>query len=532
MKIILYNNHSENNKLNKTIVKIVELQGYLREQTSLVNPQIMIEFHPDQFEGYVKDDNQVYVVHNGIKITWDTFINNYVLSANYVYIPDFNRYYFINDITSVRQNLWRLSLHVDVLMSYKNEINNTNAFVSRNEFNYDPMVRDDEISYYYDKDVVEFIPEKGDKVNKTFNSMQSIITNNVVLNVINDSLDLNLVSVNPPDPNLPVVASTTTGDDMTSESYLTYGTMLVRLAKRLQQSNESNLSSFILSIMVYPFTIDSKGSDFYLKLGDTELSDSGTPEALVGDGVYVTRLNKEISEYFVIADFTISGDTFMNYEPYSQYEIYLPYLGWVSLSADNILNNRLIVYYVVNYSTGSSQVAIFDTTNNKIIYTNNVQLGVKMPINSTNAREVNDQRNSNNIGLGVGMLTSAVAIIGGALTYNPVAVAGGVINAGTTIAKYVQNQNTNYLRASGSVGSGQSGLYLPQDVRIRKTSYKPKGYDENYFKLKGRPLNQVKRLADLTGFTIIGEEHLENFGSATKQEIDEIETLLKGGVIL
>ena len=97
MKIILYNNHSENNKLDKSIVKIVELQGYLREQTSLINPQILIEFHPEQFDGYVKEDNQVYVKYNGIKITWDSFINKYVLSANYVHIPEFNRYYFINE---------------------------------------------------------------------------------------------------------------------------------------------------------------------------------------------------------------------------------------------------------------------------------------------------------------------------------------------------------------------------------------------------------------------------------------------------
>ena len=113
----------------------------------------MIEFHPDQFDGYVKDDNQVYVVYNGIKIKWDNFINNYVLSANYVYIPDFNRYYFINDITSVRQNLWRLSLHVDVLMSYKKEIKNTKAFISRNEFIYNDKLVDDFRDYEYIKDI-------------------------------------------------------------------------------------------------------------------------------------------------------------------------------------------------------------------------------------------------------------------------------------------------------------------------------------------------------------------------------------------
>lgn len=155
MKITLYNNYSENNKLDKTIVKIVELQGYLREQTSLINPQILIEFHPEQFDGYVKEDNQAYVMYNGIKITWDSFINKYVLSANYVYIPEFNRYYFINDIVSLRQNLWQITLSVDVLMSYKNQILETKAFVARNQNEFNKDVIDNEC-VLTDKEEVEF----------------------------------------------------------------------------------------------------------------------------------------------------------------------------------------------------------------------------------------------------------------------------------------------------------------------------------------------------------------------------------------
>ena len=154
MKIILYNNYSENNKLDKSIGKILELQGYLREQTSLINPQILIEFHPEQFDGYVKEDNQIYVMYNSVKITWDSFINKYVLSANYVYIPEFNRYYFINDITSIRQNLWQITLSVDVLMSYKDQILATNAFVARNQNEYNKDIIDNEC-VLTDKEEVE-----------------------------------------------------------------------------------------------------------------------------------------------------------------------------------------------------------------------------------------------------------------------------------------------------------------------------------------------------------------------------------------
>ena len=527
MKIILYNNYSENNKLNKTIVKIVEMEGYLRDQTSLINPQVLIEFHPDQFDGYVRDNDQDYVVVNGLKVKWDSFVNNYVLSANYVSIPDFNRFYFINDIVSVRQNLWRILLHVDVLMSYSKEILNTKGFIARNEFTFDPMVRDDEVSYYYDKDVNEYIPNKGDLVNLNFSSSTNPLYDNIIITCINDQISSNTDNVTSPIPSLPNVSGVNSGDSATYKTYAIFPASLSMLSKRIVRDNA--LATFILSIVAYPFLLDVRSSSLgVLRLGTTDIEDDDEHT----NAVYVSSLTKNLSKYNIIADFTISGDSFMDYEPYTQYEIYLPYLGWISLSADVILNNRLIVYYIINYQTGLSQVNIYDVTHDKIIYTTNTQLGIRIPITSTNAREVNDQHNSNNIGLGVGLLTGVMSTIGGIATYNPIAIGGGLIAMGSSIAKYVQNENTNYQKASGSVGSGQSGLYLPQDVKIRITRLKPKDYNEDYFKLRGKPLNKIMQLKDLSGFTIVGDEHLENFGSATKGENDEIKSLLNTGVIL
>ena len=43
-------------------------------------------------------------------------------SFNYCYIPEFNRYYFIREIVSLRTSIWELHLHVDVLMSFRNSI--------------------------------------------------------------------------------------------------------------------------------------------------------------------------------------------------------------------------------------------------------------------------------------------------------------------------------------------------------------------------------------------------------------------------
>ena len=56
---------------------------------------------------------------------------------NYMYISDFGRYYFIDDIVSLNDGRWEISAHVDVLETYKTAILNNTAVVRRqqNQFN-------------------------------------------------------------------------------------------------------------------------------------------------------------------------------------------------------------------------------------------------------------------------------------------------------------------------------------------------------------------------------------------------------------
>lgn len=91
MEIVLYNNKSEMNKIGKNILNFITLNGTLRDNTNVINPIILIEV-------------------------------NSISDVNYCYIPEFKRYYFINDINVVRNNLFEIMLSVDVLESYKNNI--------------------------------------------------------------------------------------------------------------------------------------------------------------------------------------------------------------------------------------------------------------------------------------------------------------------------------------------------------------------------------------------------------------------------
>lgn len=100
MDVIFYYNMSDDRMINKSLVIGDTFQGVLRDECSIMSPIIRFE-------------------------------KNGVLRYNYAYIPDFQRYYSITDKTSYRDGIWDVSFDVDVLMSFRNDINNLNVIVDK-----------------------------------------------------------------------------------------------------------------------------------------------------------------------------------------------------------------------------------------------------------------------------------------------------------------------------------------------------------------------------------------------------------------
>lgn len=59
----------------------------------------------------------------------DINIASYESIYNYCFIPKFNRYYYIEQVSVIRRNMYKLSLRVDVLMTYKDAIKEVTATV-------------------------------------------------------------------------------------------------------------------------------------------------------------------------------------------------------------------------------------------------------------------------------------------------------------------------------------------------------------------------------------------------------------------
>ena len=102
MEISFYNNVSEKEKIGKTLKNKTTLTGFLKQVTSVINPVITVEMkNPSQY--------------------------------NYVHIPQFHRYYFINDMINVKNNLWEIHMKVDVLESFKTQIKANKAIIEKSE---------------------------------------------------------------------------------------------------------------------------------------------------------------------------------------------------------------------------------------------------------------------------------------------------------------------------------------------------------------------------------------------------------------
>lgn len=107
MTIKLYTNSSPANKVEKTITQVgTDLTSVvLKNSTDIMDPVFTLS-----------------------GVSWSDLDD-----VNYVYASDLKRYYFVTDVQMVRNGVYDVSCHVDVLMTYSDEIKAQNAIIRRQE---------------------------------------------------------------------------------------------------------------------------------------------------------------------------------------------------------------------------------------------------------------------------------------------------------------------------------------------------------------------------------------------------------------
>lgn len=115
MNVIFYMNGSPDNFVNKDLIEISRYECTLREPTDITRPVILISG------------------------------TNSITGINYAFIPDLARFYFVDNIVSVRNQVWEFHMHCDVLKSFWNDIKVCECIIERNEYARTKDLQDNEI---------------------------------------------------------------------------------------------------------------------------------------------------------------------------------------------------------------------------------------------------------------------------------------------------------------------------------------------------------------------------------------------------
>lgn len=252
---------------------------------------------------------------------------------------------------------------------------------------------------------------------------------------------------------------------------------------------------------------------------------------------------------------------FLDYSPHTKIQLYLPWgTGFVDINPDEVLPGTMTVVTTIELDKGSCVHNVFNHVGNVIgsysgqcgkhvalmasdfssklanIAVTAVSAGVTLGAGITAggvSKVISDAGKLQSYQVGfrgnaynVQFQSGAGAFFSGAKESVPSSIKSATHAAKTSLAA---NKSPAHVIRNGSFTDSSAGLGIqfPYVILSRPTQSVP----EQYGSYEGYPSNIYTQLRTLRGYTEISEIHLTDFESATVDEINKLEDLLKGGVI-
>lgn len=286
------------------------------------------------------------------------------------------------------------------------------------------------------------------------------------------------------------------------------GTTVVDVLKELVEAIKRTISNpldYVFGLNIIPSQGLSIGSSQVVKFG------------FVSSGVSMPRL---ANQYFEVDCGSLSfdalcGDTFLDYAPYSKFSIYLPYIGFKDVDANDFVGHTIGVKYHGDTVTGG--VTAYITKDGSVMYQYSGCCALNIPLSSDNWGSTI-----------AATVQIATAMISGGVAGGAAGVGKAAINGAANVAANPSLLSPQ-VQHSGAVsgGAGAMGVQFPfvirEAVRFHPTT--------SFNKMSGYPSFYYRQLSNVTGYTTVLDVHLDGI-PATRGEVMEIENLLKSGVIL
>lgn len=262
----------------------------------------------------------------------------------------------------------------------------------------------------------------------------------------------------------------------------------------------ANPMDCILGLAVYPFPISA----------------SGTKTVSVGGIATTVNMGYTLQQYHIVDCGSVyvpkQWGAYMDYAPYTKFNIFLPYIGFRPISADDIMGKTISLRYMVDILSGACNAEL--KCGSTVLYSWAGSCAAQIPITG------NDWRSAITAGISIAGSVAATVLTQGA---------SAPMIAGTVASATVNSMQLKpEVQRSGSI-SGSSGFLAGQRPYLVRTNPRS-AIPANQNKYSGYPSFVTILLGSLTGYNEVYSVHLENI-PATSAELEEIESILKGGAI-
>lgn len=225
---------------------------------------------------------------------------------------------------------------------------------------------------------------------------------------------------------------------------------------------------------------------------------------------------------------------YLDFAPYSKLQLYLPYIGFVDISPDDVMNGSIGVRYSIDILSGTC--IAFVKCRDHVIYEFGGSCSCLCPV--TEGQYKNGLFGVLDLISGVGQLVSSVgnaagSVAGGGGSPGTIAASVGgavseTINTVEGMAGTVISMVKPQIGRSGSVGGSAGLMSYQMPYLVLTIPHMCIPGDQN--KYMGYPSFITMQMSSLAGYTEIYVTHLHNM-SCTDTEIAEIISLLGSGVI-
>ena len=200
-------------------------------------------------------------------------------------------------------------------------------------------------------------------------------------------------------------------------------------------------------------------------------------------------------------------NNFLDFEPYTKVQIYLPFYGCAMLDSSLVIGRTITIKYIIDVITATAKIKIIH--DNKTLYEFKTTCGSDLPITSSNRASVEMGYLSSGVGMGISIASGNVL---------------GGLASGLSMAQSQYHSST-----SGNV----SGVLNFHDSRMLTVLVDRPVYTElrNFNKTHGRVCNLSKTLRDLRGFTKCAENVQIPFNCLDEERSMIIEQLVNGVII-